>query len=371
MQIFTFIGYAIALILLSVYSWGFVDVNAPFWHDSWLYQLVYKQNSIATMIYCLFFILLFAYYFWFLKQFRQKIYHTRELLIIIGITSIILFFGYPGFSYDVFNYIATAKVTFFWHENPYLVMPIDIANEPLLKFMHAANKVALYGPFWIINTAIPWLMGANNLILEIFSFKIFVLIYYLGLGWLIWLMSNSTWATAFFMLNPLVYSETVLNGHNDVVMMFWALLSWYLLKKKKLFLSVISLLFSVLIKYATLILIPVWIWYMIQNKKGRKITDTKLFLINALAMLIAFLASPLREEIYAWYFIWPLTFLALIPVESIWHYLAYGFSFGLPFRFAPFIYYYSWAGLTPMIKNLVTFIPAVISAGFYEIKKKI
>ena len=41
-------------------------------------------------------------------------------------------------------------------------MPIEIPNEPYLAFTRAANKTALYGPVWILLTAIPHLLGQGD-----------------------------------------------------------------------------------------------------------------------------------------------------------------------------------------------------------------
>jgi len=83
-----------------------------------------------------------------------------------------------------------------------------------------------------------------------------------------------------------------------------------------------------------------------------------------------FFSSPLREEIYAWYLIWPLTFVAFLPPRHFLTFVSFGFSFGLMFRVAPFIYARNWAGMTPLIKKIVTFIPPAFTAMLYVIKKK-
>ncbi|MEK7587381.1 MAG: hypothetical protein AAB457_01010, partial [Patescibacteria group bacterium] len=75
--------------------------------------------------------------------------------------------------------------------------------------------------------------------------------------------------------------------------------------------------------------------------------------------------SPIREEIYAWYFIWPLTFLALVDKPTILHAVSYGFSLGLMLRIVPFFYTRSWSGITPMVKRIVTFVPPLISTLLY------
>ena len=140
--------------------------------------------------------------------------------------------SYPAIlSYDIFNYIGTSKVLFIYHENPYLQMPIEFIGDPILMFTRAANKVALYGPLWVFLSGIPYAISFGNYFVSVFVFKIFVSVFYVGIVYLIRKLTNSYFSILLFAANPLVIIETFVSGHNDVVMMFFALLAFYLLKK--------------------------------------------------------------------------------------------------------------------------------------------
>lgn len=365
-------GYIFLLLLLVGFSWGFVDANLPFATLPWLYRLVYHERGLATLIYSFIILALFGFYLTILRLVKKQKLTARQLWLWLAVTVIILLFSYPAFSNDVFNYIATAKVTFFYQENPYLVMPIEIPNEPMLKYLHAANKVALYGPAWIILTGVPHLLGRGNILASIFTFKIFVALFYAATAYLIWRISQfNLWSLAFFAFNPLVVVETLVSGHNDVVMMFWALFAFFWVRRKRFFLALIFLLISVLIKLATLFLLPVFTYLIYLNFKRLKVNWPRIWRWSALAMYLIFLLSPLREEIYAWYLIWPLTFVALIGRASFLSYVSLGFSLGLMFRFAPFIYTRNWGGITPLVKKLVTIITPLFTGILYAFRKKV
>ena len=77
-------------------------------------------------------------------------------------------------------------------------------------------------------------------------------------------------------------------------------------------------------------------------------------------MYLAFFLSPLREEIYAWYFIWPLSFVAISDIRWL-TVVSGGFSLGLPLRFAPYLATGSWSGITPLVKKIVTFVPPMVA----------
>jgi hypothetical protein len=61
-------------------------------------------------------------------------------------------------------------------------------------------------------------------LVTLFTFKIFVIAWYFLLCYLIWTASGKkAWPLAFFALNPLVTLSSLVDGHNDVVMMTLAL----------------------------------------------------------------------------------------------------------------------------------------------------
>ncbi|MBI5449607.1 hypothetical protein HY948_04830 [Candidatus Gottesmanbacteria bacterium] len=362
--------YSLVLILVGIFSWGFVDANMPIRTVPLLYEFVVLLRPWAAVSYVALQALLFVGYILFLYQIYRKRMLLKHVIVLMSVSAAILLFSFPGFSYDVFNYIATAKITFLYRENPYLIMPIDIPNEPMLRFLHASNKVALYGPVWIALTGVPYILGFNNLLLTIGMFKLFAAAFYVGVLSLVWKRSKSAFSVAFFGLNPLVLIETLGSGHNDIVMMFFALLSFELIARKRWYWSLVALLASILIKFATVFLLPVYVVTFAMVVQGKPIRWESVWRWCAIVMYMIFFLSPIREEIYAWYLLWPLTFVALGSPWSWLQITTLGFAFGLPLRFAPFVYHRNWGGVTPLTKKLVTFIPPAVFMGLYAAHKK-
>lgn len=351
-------------LFLVIFSYGFVELSFPLETPRILYDLVHVHRSLTTIIYIAIIGGFFWFYGWVLGQARRKKITVKQVWRMIGIMMLVLFFAWPAFSHDIFNYMATAKVSFFYRENPYLVMPIEFSSDPMLNFMHAANKFALYGPSWILLTFIPYFLGINNLILTVFVFKAFVSLFYLGLSWLIWRLSKKNlYSLLFFAFNPLVVIETLVSGHNDVVMMFFALLGFWLVWQKKWLRGLIALFLSIGIKFATLVLAPLFLL-------AQRVKKEKLIFWAAIMMFLVFLASPLREEIYSWYFIWVITFVALVPRKKFFKWLVWSFSFSLLMRYTPFLYFRNWGGLTPMLKTVITFAPPGVVLVFKCLKKR-
>lgn len=353
--------FILTLILLAVFSYFFVDPNLSYLNS--LYTgFPLNQRSITSLLFFIVVSVLFLFYFIVCKKTYWNKIKIGTIKKIIFSASLILFFSYPAMvSYDIFNYTTTSKVLFGYKENPYIVMPIEFTNEEFLSYTHGANKTALYAPFWLFLTGIPYYLGSFNFLFMTFGFKLMAGLFYFLTVFLIFKATKDNLSTVFFALNPLVLFETFVSGHNDIVMMFFALLSIYLLRKR-IALSAVSFFLSVMVKFATLFLIPVYIYLFWLRFRGKTIVWEKIYLFSALLMFLIFLLSPLREEIYPWYFIWVLTFISL--TKNIKYFILTGiFSFFLMLRYIPYMYFGSHFGITPYLKIGITFGPLLFILG--------
>ncbi len=91
-------------------------------------------------------------------------------------------------------------------------------------------------------------------------------------------------------------------------------------------------------------------------------------------MFVVFILSPIREEIYPWYGIWFLTFIAITNNMKL-KILGFVLSFGLLLRYVPYMYLGTHFGITPALKILVTYIPIIgfllyLVKDFKNISKK-
>lgn len=350
--------YPVALLGLTIFSYLFIDPNLVYLNDFYS-GFAYKYRYVVSFLFLLLIFIFFTLYFLLLKLINKKKIGLKNVWFLIFMTIAILFFSYPAMlSFDVFNYIATAKALFFYHENPYVIMPIEFIGDPLLSFTHAANKIALYGPSWILLSGIPYFAGIGNFLVTLFSFKLFTSIFYLGTVFLIWKISKNLISFSLFAFNPLVITETLVSGHNDIVMIFFVLFSFYLLiKKKNAVLAFAFLLISIFIKYATIFLLPVFLYILWKALRKEAVKLEKIFYFSSLLMLFAFILSPIREEIYPWYAIWFLPFVSIVFKKRILLYIAFAFSFGLLLRHLPFMLFGTHFGVTPFLKTALTFVP--------------
>jgi hypothetical protein len=361
-----FILYIFFLAAFTFFSYAFVDGNLFYLR---LFALEMRNRGLQTMLYVFFLTMFFAFYaLWFYLLERQKL--TRKDILFLAIaTCSILFFSYPAMlSHDIFNYLATAKVIFTYRENPYIVMPIEFVDDPLLKFMHAANKTALYGPSWLLLTGIPHVIGYGNFIATLFAFKGMMVGFYILMMIVVFRYTKSLRSVVFLALNPLVIIETIVSAHNDIVMVLSALLAFLLLKRRKFVVSCILMVFSVLVKYATLALVPFYGYLFFKNGRRLNSKYEEAYKYWFFSMLAMFLLSSLREEIYPWYALWFLTPLVFLPLKRNSLILTGIFSYSLMLRYVPFMISGTHFGITPAIKIIVTFFPVVFVVSLLYIR---
>jgi len=358
-----FLGYFITLTLFALFSYLFIDPNfiylKPFYTGFFI-----LNRQLATLTYTAFIVVFFLFYLSFFRLTLKNLISKKELLLLIVGSGLILLFAYPAIlSFDIFNYIATAKVTFFYHENPYLIMPIQFANDPMLLFTHAANKVALYGPLWILITGVPFLLGFNNFLLTLFNFKLLALLSYLLASFFVYKLSDkSLKVLMLFSLNPLMLVETLVSGHNDMLMIAFVLGSFYLIKNKAG--NLLLYVFSVLIKYSTIFLLPVYIYAFI-----KKVDLKKIFLSSAILMLVIFFLSPIREELYPWYAVWFLPFLILYSTKKEVILFIALFPFALLLTYLPFMYFGFYSNITLFSKTAIIILPLVAWISYAILSK--
>lgn len=366
--------YIVIALLFCIFSFGFIDPNLHLSSHPTLLSFtqhlmffVYKQSYLAAVLYIGIVVALFVLYWNLLKAVSQK----QRVRVGVGfiIAGLLYFLAYPALSYDIYNYILTAKVAFYYQENPYVVMPIEFIGEPMLAFTRAANKLALYGPVWITATFVPYVLAKNNILLSIYAFKTLSILGYLGLTYLIYKKTKSHLQTAFFALNPLVILETFVSGHNDTFMMLLALgglLLWHGNKISKRIAGLGLIFASVLVKGATIVILPV-IAMMRKLSFDTQIKWVAIFLFGV------FMLSPFREEMYPWYATWWIVCLAFIPIKprSFVHGAAYWMSFGLMMRYVPWIATREYGGTGPMIRLLFTWVPTAIYAIYFWIHSQV
>lgn len=365
--------YLAVLSVFAIFSYGFVDRNLIL-STNWLYRLIhdplqyfaYERRGWAGITYVISLVLLFLLYLVVIKKVKNGTYSTKKVKRIFIITSLFFFFSFPSFSYDLFNYTTTAKVAFTYKENPWVIKPNEIPNDPALSYTRAANKVALYGPTWVYLTYIPHVLGLGNTWLTIYTFKTLTLIFYVLSLYLLYKISKNYLVVIFWGLNPLVQMEVLQGGHNDIVMIFFSLLALSLYSQPLIRTKMVAIFFwilSVFVKGATLILFPLFLFPNYFKKR--------LWVWATLFLFFVFLLTPIREELYPWYAVWFLTSLGLVSdkEKTIWGF-AIALSFGMMLRYTPYIVTREYSGMNQLVRTLCPVISVSAYSLYFLITKR-
>ena len=345
--------FVLTWLLLVIYSFTRQDLNlvlynffpySRFWANvhEWLEQLGWYQRPLATGIFVALCLVVFITYLYLLK--KKINFYWLLVIATLGI------FAYPMFSYDLFNYIFNAKMVWIYQANPYIRTAIEFARDPMLRFMQNIHTPAPYAYGWTMASLLPglaWFFGKFTL--AFWAMKAFVVLFWLGQLWILKklvrrLFPKQPWRFWVFALNPLVLVETLINGHNDVMMMFLALLAYWLLLQSKKVKSILLLLLSASIKYATIVLLPLFI---LRRQSLKKIDIPTL---SAIALFLVMLTRP--DQLHSWYLIWAFSFAVLAKPKWLVSVFT-ALTFGALLRYAPYIYYGHWDPPVYLLRNLI------------------
>lgn len=364
---FVYIGFLITVGLLFLYSYTQVDLSLTLSRFS-IWQVIQKafqyigyfQRPLSGTIYIIILLLLFIFYGLLLIQTSRNKLKRKTLWTLFGITGIVLLFSYNGFSYDIFNYIFDAKIITHYFQNPYMHSALDFPHDPMLSFMHWTQRTYPYGPVWLFLTVPLSFIGLQFFLPTFFLFKaLAALAYFVTVFYIEKILQKTNpkealFGTVLFALNPLILIEVLVSAHIDIAMMAIVVCSFYYLMINKNVRSIILLLLSFGVKFATGFLIPLYLFVFYLYRFHKKINWNIIFGIASIFMATAVVFEALRTNFQPWYFIIVLPFLALLGKKS------YGVipSFVLPifflFEYVPFLYRGDWNSPVPMQLTLLT-----------------
>ncbi len=392
------IFYIVTLIGLFLYSFTQIDLSLTFSRIDGLRSLVsgfqyvgYFNRPLSTFIYVFLLVLLFNFYLGFLVMAYTKQISKKIVWKLIVTTTVILTFSYNAFSYDIFNYIFDAKIITHYQQNPYVHKALDYAGDPMLSFMRWTHRVYPYGPVWLGLTVPLSFAGFGFFLPTFFLFKSLMAASFLGSVYFVGKIlkkltpDKEIFGLVFFGLSPFVVIESLVSGHMDIVMYFFALFAFYLLLQKKYVWSVVLLAISIGIKFVTVFLVPVFLVVMIMSlradAKQSHISSEKTWgllrrftprndgmwwnyiFISAIVLLIgSVIALSFRTTFQPWYLIAPFVFGVFLSFRYFIFIPSLIISFFAMLTYVPYLYNGNWDPPIPqMLSNM--YILSYIFAG--------
>jgi hypothetical protein len=193
---------------------------------------------------------------------------------------------------DLFNYLTKAHLFTDLGANPLLEAPADSWDATLLAYPAAyAEQTSIYGPVWMMLSGLGTL-GAHDELTGLLYLKGLAAGAYLAAVWLLERIlrqvrpGSADEALYLFAWNPLVLFMAVGEGHNDMIMMALILLSIWLLLRERWNLAFGLLALSAWVKYASLILLPLFALYA-WRQLGQVPVRTRCFVLGRAALAFA------------------------------------------------------------------------------------
>lgn len=376
----------VAFILLFLYSFTQVDLGLTLTRTSVLlaaqksFQYIgWFNRPISTYLYSALITVLLLLYLWTLWLVWKKKIQTKVIVTLTILGSVILLLSYNAFSYDLFNYIFDARIVTHYNQNPYVQKALDYPSDPMLGFMHWTHRTYPYGPLWLGLTVPLSYLGLGYFLLTFYIFKSLMVAGYLLSCWCIYKIAKKTklappnFALAFFALNPFVLIESLVSAHIDIVMIAVCLLGVYFLFAQKKFTAWGFLIGSILIKFATFLLIPLFLWFPFSKRHNK---DFLFFLGCMLLMIIGVYLQANRTTFQPWYFLLVVPFAAVISHKSYILIPAVLFSFLVLFQYVPYFYTGNFNPPIPSIMNqmllwsvVASFVAPIVWVAIRKIRK--
>ena len=219
--------------------------------------------------------ILFLLYGLMLKKHKEIFKNNKVLALLIILVSIVFALIEPTTSRDVYSYIANGWTSVHYNENPYEVTVNEVEDKYNIQdemFSKMAlvwkNEPVTYGPAWGlgISGALAYL-SFGNISIATALFKIAAVIIHLLCCFLIWKITKKKIWCAIYGLNPFVLFEALTDVQNDLYIVLFVLLAIYFaVRKKNLFLAVLSISIGTLVKYVAILALPFIVLYLLKEK---------------------------------------------------------------------------------------------------------
>ncbi|MBI3888164.1 hypothetical protein HY310_03815 [Candidatus Microgenomates bacterium] len=270
---------------------------------------------------------------------------------------------------------------------------LDFPTDPMLSFMRWTHRVYPYGPLWLVITVPLSFVGFGIFLPTFFLFKSLMAASFIGTLYFMQKIlqklapEKEVFGLIFFGLSPFMLIEYLVSAHLDIVMMFFATWAFYLLIQKRFIWVWVLLLISIGIKFATVFVVPVFIYVTLTSLRAKRATSKGEVLLaprndkfwNAVVLWSivflfgATLAASLRSNFQPWYLLEPIIFATFLS----WRYFIFIPSIVLTFcallTYVPYLYVGNWDKPIPQNLTIMYFVSYAISlfivCGFFVARR--
>lgn len=211
-----------------------------------------------------------------------KEFSFRQIFLLSMILSSLACVSLPNDSSDLFAYVSRGSQQVHYEQNPYIKAVATIKNwreDPYLASTLWQHNPAPHGPLFMMLSKALVKLSFGNFWFCLFLFKfvnlaVFASLLYFIMGFLESKESNKLSQSLkkeqiFYLLalNPFIIAELIWNGHNDILMAAAAFIAVYFCFARNYNRAVIFIFIASLIKYLSIVLLPIIILYSISQSE--------------------------------------------------------------------------------------------------------
>lgn len=202
----------------------------------------------------------------------------------------------PIFSGDLMEHLLRGRILGVYHLNPYRSVPGEFPNDLLYPYSVWREATHVYGPILVYTQALPGLIFKHSILGMTWSYKLFYFACQLITSYYFWKIIDkfspvkSVPQFLLFALNPLLIISTLIDGHPDIVMLCFTVMSVYFLFAKRPTLTFLLWSCAFLTKYTVIILLPILVIVSVKREwEGRKAFPW-IFVLKQAFINLAFMA---------------------------------------------------------------------------------
>lgn len=252
---------------------------------------VLRVNHLSTLTLTIALLGLFYFYF----KLASSLPKTFNLLPFIALSLAIVFISFPSLSTDVFDYNNNNRITFVHGQNPWLHPAIDFPADGEIYYGSWLTRSTVYPPVAVAAGWLVYFVATANPILAILGFKALALILFIAIILLQKRLDPSIKTLFLFAANPLILIEFIGNAHNDLLLGFFILLSFYLYSRHKFSSSATSLAAAFLSKFTALIYLPFLLWPHLTSKDSKSFLNLLIFFFTPMLIIFALMGDAVYQ----------------------------------------------------------------------------
>ena len=175
---------------------------------------------------------------------------------------IVLLLMYPFGATDLFDNVLRGRILGIYGGNPFLPGTVRYSADPFYAYIGWKGWASAYGPGWELTSSLVARLVGDGVIANILAYKTLPGIFLLASAGVVAFIlrelapRQALAGTLLLAWNPIVLYETWGNGHNDMAMVFWILLSMLAVFKRRYTLAILALVAGALFKFIPVLLIP-------------------------------------------------------------------------------------------------------------------